>query len=254
MVLEKRLIMKRIFVVTYFLFNTIVGFSQKTTVYCIGDSTMANKANPKENPEHGWAQVLGEFFDERVTIDNRALNGRSSKSFISEGRWDSVVKTLAPGDFVFIQFGHNDQKFKDSTRYTNPHISYRHNLIYFIKQTREKGATPLLFSSIVRRNFNEFGNLIDTHGQYTLETRLVAHEMKVLFIDLQYLTEKLEIAHGVEGSRDLHLHFSPGENPYYPDGKEDDTHLSRKGALLIAEMVIKEIQTMGLSLAEYIKL
>jgi len=246
--------MKKIVIILSFLISTIACFSQKTTIYCIGDSTMADKESPEENPEHGWAQVLAEFFNEEVKIDNRAVNGRSSKSFIGEGRWDLVLKTLAPGDFVFIQFGHNDQKFKDSSRYTNPHTTYRHNLIRFVNETREKGANPVLFSSIVRRNFNEFGSLIDTHGEYPLETRLVARELDVPFIDLQYLTEKMETSYGVEGSKALHLHFSSGENSYYPDGKADDTHLSEKGALLVAGMVVDEIKEQELPLEAHIKL
>lgn len=253
MVPRTLLIMKKTLIIFCALCTNWIGFSQKTTIYCIGDSTMAEKVNPEENPEHGWAQVLGEFFDEQVTIDNRAVNGRSSKSFIAEGRWDSVLQTLATGDFVFIQFGHNDQKFKDSSRYTNPHTTYRHNLMRFVRETREKGATPVLFSSIVRRNFNEFGSLIDTHGEYPVETRWVAHELEVPFIDLQYYTENMETTHGVEGSKDLHLHFGPGEHPYYPDGKEDDTHLSRKGALLVAGMAVKELKTHKLSLSKHIK-
>lgn len=228
--------------------------AQEVTIYCIGDSTMADKENPEENPEYGWAQVLPGFFDETIKIDNRAANGRSSKSFISEGRWDSVLQTLTTGDFVFIQFGHNDQKFKDSTRYTNPHTTYRHNLIRFVIDTREKGATPILFSSIVRRNFNEYGSLIDTHGEYPLAVRMVAKEMEVPLIDLQYLTEVMEISQGVEGSKDLHLHFNPGQNTYYPKGKKDDTHLSKKGALLVASMVVLEITAQKLVLSKYIKL
>ncbi|MFX0555792.1 rhamnogalacturonan acetylesterase [Maribacter sp. CXY002] len=227
--------------------------AQDISIYCIGDSTMADKKNPEENPEHGWCQVLPKFFMDDIRVDNRAVNGRSSKSFIDEGRWQNVYDSLKEGDYVFIQFGHNDQKFKDSTRYTNPHTSYRHNLIRFINESREKGAFPILFSSIVRRNFNEFGTLIDTHGEYPLETRLVAQELKVPFIDLNYLTEIMETNHGVKGSKELHLHFKPGDHPYYPDGKEDNTHLSRKGALLVAEMAVKELKKQRVNLATKLK-
>jgi len=227
--------------------------SQQTTIYCIGDSTMSDKENPEQNPEFGWAQVLPEFFTDMVTIDNRAVNGRSSKSFITEKRWDSVYQVLKPNDYVFIQFGHNDQKFKDSSRYTNPHITYRYNLIRFVKETREKGAIPILFSSIVRRNFNEYSSLIDTHGPYPAETRLVAQEMDVSFIDLQYLTEVLETSCGPEESKKLHLHFKPGEHPYYPEGKADDTHLSKKGALAISKLVIDQIEIQELPLTKMIK-
>lgn len=227
--------------------------AQQTTIYTIGDSTMANKANPEVNPEHGWAQVLPQFFNTNVKIDNRAVNGRSTRSFITENKWDFVLKTLKKGDYVFIQFGHNDQKIKDPKRYTNPHTSYRNNLIKFVLETRAKGATPILFSSIARRNFNDEGTLVDTHGEYPLETRLVALEYNVPFIDLQYLTEQLETTYGVEGSKKLHLHFEPGEEPFYKEGKHDDTHLSKLGATEIAKLAIIQLKKQAPSLVKFIK-
>ncbi|MBP0904232.1 rhamnogalacturonan acetylesterase [Mariniflexile gromovii] len=227
--------------------------AQQTTIYLIGDSTMANKENPETNPEYGWGQVLPQFFNEEVIIDNRAVNGRSSKSFTAENKWDAVLKTLKKGDYVFIQFGHNDQKINDPNRYTNPHTSYRYNLIKFVLETREKGAIPVLFSSIARRNFNDAGTLVDTHGAYPLEVRLVAQEYQVAFIDLQYLTEKLEESYGVEGSKKLHLHFEPGENSYYKEGKHDDTHLSKLGATEIAKLATLQLKKQVPSLINYIK-
>jgi lysophospholipase L1-like esterase len=219
-----------------------VCFAQKTTLYTIGDSTMANKKDPERNPEHGWAQVLQPFFKDDIVVVNKAVNGRSTKSFINEKRWDSIYKKLKKGDYVFIQFGHNDEKTEDSTRYTNPHTSYRYNLIRFVKESREKGAIPVLLTSIARRNFNEKGVLIPTHGDYPLETRLVAQEYKVTFIDLEYYTELLEQSYGSEKSKQLHLHFKGGENPYYDKDKADDTHLSLKGAIEIAQIVINQIK------------
>jgi len=177
---------------------TATCFAQKTTIYTIGDSTMANKKDPDRNPEHGWAQVLQPFFKENFIVENKAVNGRSTKSFINEKRWDSIYKKLKKGDYVFIEFGHNDEKIEDSTRYTNPHTAYRYNLIRFVKETREKGATPILLTSITRRNFNEKGVLVPTHGDYPLETRLVSQEYKVPFIDLEYYTELLEQSYGPE--------------------------------------------------------
>lgn len=217
-------------------------FAQKTTIYCIGDSTMATKVNPDTNPEFGWCQVLPSFFNSDVIIDNRAVNGRSTKSFIAEKKWEAVYKVLKSGDYVFIQFGHNDEKVADSLRYTNPHTAYRYNLIQFVKEAREKGAIPILFSSVARRNFNEQGVLIGSHGEYTMEVRLVAQDYKVPFIDLEYLTETLEIAYGPEKSKQLHLHFKAGEAPYYPEGKDDDTHLSIKGATEIAKIAVSQLQ------------
>jgi lysophospholipase L1-like esterase len=227
--------------------------AQNTTIYMIGDSTMANKKDPEINPEHGWGQVLQQYFKADAIIDNRAVNGRSSRSFIAENRWDSILKTLKKGDYVFIQFGHNDQKEKSPDRYTNPHVTYRHNLIKFVEETRKKGATPVLFSSIVRRNFNEEGTLIDTHGEYPVETRLVALEYKVPFIDLQYFTERLEESYGVEGSKKLHLHFAAGENAYYKEAKADDTHLSALGANEVAKLAILELKTKVPGLYRFIK-
>lgn len=227
--------------------------AQNTTIYMIGDSTMANKKDPEINPEHGWGQVLQQYFKADAIIDNRAVNGRSSRSFIAENRWDSILKTLKKGDYVFIQFGHNDQKKKSPDRYTNPHVTYRHNLIKFVEETRKKGATPVLFSSIVRRNFNEEGTLIDTHGEYPVETRLVALEYKVPFIDLQYFTERLEESYGVEGSKKLHLHFAAGENAYYKEAKADDTHLSALGANEVAKLAILELKKKVPGLSRFIK-
>ena len=235
------------------LFITTSCIAQQTTIYTIGDSTMADKKNPEENPEHGWVQVLPQFFNADVKIDNRAVNGRSTRSFINEKRWDSIYKYLEKGDYVFIQFGHNDQKINDPKRYTNPHTAYRYNLIRFVTETKEKGAIPVLFSSIVRRKFNEEGTLVDTHGEYPLAVRLVAQEYQVTFIDLQFLSEQLEESYGGEDSKKLHLHFEPGENLYYPDGKHDDTHLSKLGAIEIAKLAVAELMKKVPSLVPYIK-
>lgn len=228
-------------------------FSQQLTIYTIGDSTMADKKNPEENPEHGWGQMLPLFFNESVVISNHAVNGRSTRSFIDQGLWDKVFEKLNKGDYVFIQFGHNDQKENDSTRYTNPHTAYRYNLMRFVAEARQKGANPVLFSSIVRRNFNEQGTLVDTHGEYPMVTRLVAETMDVPFVDLQYLTEQLEESYGVEGSKKLHLHYEPGEVSYYPEGKNDDTHLSKLGATEVAKLVINELKNKVPNLVPYLK-
>jgi len=223
---------------------TATCFAQKTTIYTIGDSTMANKKDPDKNPEHGWAQVLQPFFKDGIAVVNKAVNGRSTKSFINEKRWDSIHKKLKKGDYVFIEFGHNDEKIEDSARYTNPHTTYRYNLIRFVKESREKGAIPILLTSIARRSFNEKGVLVPTHGDYPLETRLVAQQYKVLFIDLEYYTELLEQSYGPEKSKQLHLHFKAGENVYYDKDKNDDTHLSLKGATEIAQIVVNQIKSL----------
>jgi len=245
--------MRYIFSFLTLFFLLTVSAQQKTSLYTIGDSTMANKPDPDENPEKGWAQMLPEFLKVELEVKNHAVNGRSTKSFIDEGRWKTVFDQLQKGDYVFIQFGHNDQKIKDSTRYTNPYTQYRYNLELFVNETRAKGAIPVLFSSIVRRNFNEHGVLVDTHGVYPLIVRLVAKDLEVPFVDLQSLTERLEIKYGPEKSKSLHLHLEPGDDPYEPKGKHDDTHLSEKGATLVASLALKDIAQKGLELKKYIK-
>ncbi len=236
-----------------FILITINCFAQKPTIYGIGDSTMANKIKPDENPERGWGQLFPMFLTDDIKFDNRAVNGRSTRSFINEKLWDAVYKQLKKGDYVFIQFRHNDQKEKDSLRYTNPHTAYRHNLIRFITETREKGATPILFSSVARRNFNEKGVLISTHGEYTLEARLVAQEYNVQFIDMEYFSELVEQSYGPEKSKQLHLHFKAGEIPYYKEDKADDTHFSVKGATEMAKIVAEELKKTKLDIIKYIK-
>ncbi|MFD2941606.1 rhamnogalacturonan acetylesterase [Flavobacterium notoginsengisoli] len=243
--------MKKYILIT--LLITSVSFAQKTALYCIGDSTMANKKDPERNPEHGWAQVLQSFFKDDIVVINKAVNGRSTKSFINEKRWDSVYNKLKKGDYVFIEFGHNDEKIEDSSRYTNPHTAYRYNLIRFVKESRAKGAIPVLLTSISRRNFNDKGVLVPTHGDYPLETRLVAQEYKVPFIDLEYYTELLEQSYGPEKSKALHLHFKAGENPYYDKDKADDTHLSVLGATKIAQIVVDQIKALNNPLVSSLK-
>jgi lysophospholipase L1-like esterase len=227
--------------------------AQNPTIYGIGDSTMANKPIANNNPERGWGQMLPQFLTDNITFENRAVNGRSTKSYIDLKLWDAVYNSLKKGDYVFIQFGHNDGKVTDSTRYTNPHTSYRHNLIRFVTEAREKGATPIIFSSITRRNFNEQGVLISTHADYTLEARLVAQECNVPFIDMEYFTELLEMKYGPEKSKQLHLHYKAGENSFFPEGKEDNTHLNVKGATEIAKIAVEELKKTKLDIVNYIK-
>lgn len=226
---------------------------RKYHIYTIGDSTMASKENPDRNPEFGWCQVFGEYFRDNVHIHNHAVNGRSSKSFISEGRWRKVLKALAPGDHVFIQFGHNDQKYKDSSRFTNPYTTYMDNLRRFVTEARGRGAVPVLFSSIVRRKFNEYGTLEDTHGNYPLAMRLLATELDVPFIDLQLLTEKAVASLGPEKSKELYLWLEAGENSYYPEGKSDDTHLNYKGARHVSKLAIEAMKSYDFPFLEFQK-
>ena len=217
---------------------------QRITVYTIGDSTMADKPDPERNPERGWAQALPRYFDAGVVVSNHAVNGRSTRSFIAEGRWDSVRTRLRRGDYVIIQCGHNDQKVEDSTRYTNPYTSYRRNLERFVAESRARGATPVVLSSIVRRSFSAGGALQDTHGVYPWVARTVAREAGVGFVDLQLLTEELVQRAGPERSKALYVWV--GE-------RRDDTHLSPAGADSVARLAARELRRLGGPLAAHVR-
>jgi lysophospholipase L1-like esterase len=220
----------------------------RITVFTIGDSTMADK-KAEVAPETGWCQAFPGFVSENVVIKNRAMNGRSTKSFIGEGRWKAVLDSLKAGDYVFIQFGHNDEKNQDSMRYTEPFTSYRKNLERFVRETREKGAIPILFTSIVRRKF-ENGMLLDTHGNYPVVTRLVANEMNVPLVDLQMLTAGVLTALGEEQSKQVYLWTPPTDK--FPEGRKDDTHLCKAGAILVAKLAAQQLMLMDNSLAKEI--
>jgi lysophospholipase L1-like esterase len=220
------------------------------SIYTIGDSTMANK-KPEVYPETGWCQVLQPLFNSSVTIKNHAVNGRSTKSFIDEGRWQMVLDSLKPGDVVFIQFGHNDEKIQDSTRYTVPFGSYSENLKKFVTESREKGAIPVLLASIVRRKFDETGKLTDTHGDYPVATRKVAAELNVPLIDLQKLTEDWVSGLGDEPSKAMFLWTEP--NDKFPEGRKDDTHLCEKGAKEVARLAMEDAKKQNLAFAKNLK-
>jgi len=222
---------------------------KRITVFTIGDSTMANK-KAEVAPETGWCQAFPSFVDESVVVKNRAMNGRSTKSFITEGRWKSVLDSLQAGDYVFIQFGHNDQKSQDSTRYTEPFTIYRKNLERFVRETREKGAVPILFTSIIRRKF-ENGFLTDTHGNYPVVVRQVALEMNVPMIDLQMLTAGAVTALGDEASKNIYLWTQPTDK--FPEGRKDDTHLRVEGANLVAKLAAQQLILLDNSLAKRIQ-
>ncbi|WP_372772672.1 rhamnogalacturonan acetylesterase [Mangrovibacterium sp.] len=232
--------MHRIIIIIVWFFAVFVTCKSEKhiTIFTIGDSTMANK-KAEVYPETGWCQVAGNYFNETVTIKNHAMNGRSSKSFIDEGRWTHVLDSLQKGDFVFIQFGHNDQKAQDTTRHTLPFETYSENLIKFIQETRDKGAYPVLFTSIVRRKFGEDGKLTDTHGDYPIATRKVAAELNVPLIDLQTLTEAFVNRLGDTESKNVYLWTEPNE--HFPEGRKDDTHLSFDGANIVAQLAIEAI-------------
>ncbi len=225
---------------------------EKIRVFLIGDSTAADKPLI-DNPEHGWGQMLPIFFSGNVQVLNYARNGRSTKSFIHEGRWKAVLDQLRPGDYVFIQFGHNDAKVQDTTRYAPPHTDYRQNLLKFIREARAKQANPVLLTPVNRRKFDEGGRFVDTHGDYPGVVRDVAKQESVPLIDVHKSSEELLSRLGAEKSKDLFLvSVKPGVYRSLWNGNGDNTHFTRGGAIRIAELVVKGIEEAQLPLQKYI--
>ena len=231
--------MKRIFLLTVCLLVAVVACGRNLHVYLIGDSTCATKELTKQNPERGWGQLFQPLFDGSVTVCNHATNGRSTKSFRDEGRWTTVCDDLQPGDYVFIQFGHNDQKRSDSTRYASPE-QYAANLRRYVDETRVRGAVPVLLTPVVRRRFTG-GVLEDTHAPYAAAVRRVAAEASVTLIDAERLTREWLSRLGDEASKAYYMWVAPGTSPRWPDGRQDDTHLNVRGARTVARMIAAQL-------------
>ncbi len=225
---------------------------KKIDIYTIGDSTMA-EYDSTEYPLTGWAEMLQPFFNENVTVHNHGKSGRSTKSFRDLGHWKTVLDSLKKGDYVLIQFGHNDEKEYDSTRYTISGGSFNNNLKRFIDETRDKGAIPILATPIRRRKFDKNGKLLDTHGAYPNAVRKVAEEENVPLIDLQKMTKPLIESLGVEGSKKLFMNFEPEQYSAYPEGKKDNTHLTEYGAKEISKLAVQRIKNFKLELKNYLR-
>lgn len=225
--------------------------SAQLTVYLAGDSTAANKAEDKR-PETGWGELLQQHFDPaKVKIDNRALNGRSTKSFVDEGHWQKILDVLKKGDYVFVEFGHNDEKKDKPAGYASPD-DYKANLSRFIRDVRAKGATPVLLTPVSRRKF-ENDVLVKTHGEYPDAVKFVGKAEKVAVIDMESKSAAVLTRYGKDGSTKLFLQLKPGENPNYPKGVEDNTHFSPLGAEEMAKLAVEGIRENKIKLVKYLK-
>lgn len=228
------------------LFSSFIIPKKKIKVYLAGDSTISIKET-KYYPETGWGMPFAWFFDSTVTVNNRAKNGRSTGTFITEGLWEKIEKELQEGDYVLIQFGHNDEVVTKKS-FTTPE-QYKANLSRFIRETRAKKAIPVLLTPVSRRRFDSTGIVPETHD-YTPYVLEVAAKEKVPLIDLDTKSRELYRQMGEETSKLLFLQLKAGEHPNYPGGKDDNTHFSELGARLVAQIVLKEIKELHLELAD----
>lgn len=232
------------------LLSSLAPDQKKIKIFLAGDSTMSIKSE-KNYPETGWGMPFIHFWNEHLTVVNKAKNGRSTKTFLSEGLWKQIMDEATAGDYVFIQFGHNDEVKSKVNSYTTPE-EFSANLKKYIVDAREKKMNPVLMTPVARRKFDATGKIEQTHQEYSALVRKVATEEKLLFIDLDTPSMQLYQQFGVEQSKLLFCQLKPGEHPNYPDGKEDNTHFNELGARLIAQLVLKEIRSTIPDLIPYI--
>ncbi|MFD2025200.1 GDSL-type esterase/lipase family protein [Promicromonospora aerolata] len=222
--------------------------ASRPTVYVTGDSTVQTY-DEYWAPQAGWGQMLDRFLPDDIAVDNHAIGGRSSKNFISQGRLDEVLTEIRPGDYLYVQFGHNDNSYGVDDRYAAP-ADYRNYLRAYVEGARQRGATPILVTPVSRRSFDASGQANVSFPQYVEQATALAAETGVPLVDLsassrQYLTEI-----GPEEARSVFLHVPAGVYPNRPDGTSDDTHFQAYGAIQMARLVARGTAGLDVPLAD----
>jgi len=216
-------------------------------VYLVGDSTMSDM--PATNPRQGWGMLFRPLFKHPENVKNLAVNGESTRSCVESGHWKEIVGGLKPGDFVLIQYGHNDEVKEKTERYTDP-VAFGDYLRTFVRDVRAKGATPILATPVCRRKFDDSGRIVPTHGPYPDVTRTVAKEERVPLLDLERMTEHWLESTGPEASKAF---FVGRRNSRLPPGKEDIEHFVETGAARVAGLAADNIRAQKLPLAELLQ-
>lgn len=243
--------MKKIFIGVAVMILFFAGSpTKKTKIWLCGDSTIAIKQTTTY-PETGWGMPFVYFWDSTIQVNNLAKNGRSTKTFINELLWKQVVDGAEEGDYVFIQFGHNDESKEKTDRYTNPE-DFKNNLTKFVNEARALKAIPILFTPVSRRKFDSLGNAQETHQIYSALVKEVAEKENVLFVDLDSKSRAMYQSFGKDNSTLLFLQLKPGEHPNYPDGRIDNTHFNELGARLVAQLVLQEVKKLNTGLNAHI--
>ncbi len=224
--------------------NTSDAWAEARRVFIAGDSTAA-EYGPERAPRNGWGQHLQGFLDpELFAVHNHAIGGRSSRSFIEEGRLQPIIEQLRTGDVLLIQFGHNDAKYEDPRRYNEPEQAYPHWLMRYVAAARERGATPILLTPVSRRIW-DFGSLLDTHARYTQAMRELAAREQVALIDLNASSTRWLRTLGDEPSKAYFEHVPERDI-------RDDTHFSVAGAAMVACLVVRDWKALDPALAAHV--
>jgi lysophospholipase L1-like esterase len=237
-----------------FILFTVNPPKKNIRVWLIGDSTVCTQPRDR-SPITGWGTPFADFFDSTISVHNMARGGRSTRTFISEGLWQAVDDSISEGDYVLIQFGHNDEakepQYRD--RYT-PVSDYKTNLARFITEARNKKAIPVLITPVTRMSFDSDGHIRETHKEYTAAVWEVGKQYETPVIDLDAASRGLLDELGPKYSKLLFMQLDSLENPHYPSGRRDNTHFNELGARRMAELVLAEIRKQRLELAERITL
>jgi lysophospholipase L1-like esterase len=214
-------------------------------VFWAGDSTVATNKFVTY-PQTGIGQAFDRYTRGDVVVYNHAVNGRSTKSFIDESRLAPIYNEITKGDYLFIQFGHNDEKKQDPARYTDPHGEFIVNLGKFVNAARNKGAYPVFITSVERKIFDEEGNLKETgHAEYAAGMKEAGEKFDVPVIDLFTMSRTFLQEIGDEAAKKYYMNLAPGEASWAPDGLSDNSHLKYEGAMLYAGMIAKGLLELG---------
>lgn len=226
----------------------ITPVDDQITLFFAGDSTVVDQ---DDEPWASWGQMIPYFFKPGIAIANHAESGLTLGSFLGSRRLEKVLSVLKSGDYVFIEFGHNDQKEKGPD--DGPYKSYTNRMKLFVTEIRAKGGIPVIITSTSRRAFDEDGNVVPTLGEYPDAARKVAKEMNVPLIDLNAMTKIFYKSLGVEGSTKAFVHYPANSYPNQPKPLADNTHFNPYGAYEIAQMVLQGIKNKNLGIQQYIK-
>ncbi|MDB5084361.1 MAG: hypothetical protein JWN30_1247 [Bacilli bacterium] len=208
------------------------------TLFLAGDSTMTDQPSG-QFPYAGWGQMLSRFFNSSIAVSNRARSGRSTKSFIQEGRLDQIWNWIRPGDYLLVQFAHNDEK--NNAGGTEPFTTYQQYLKIYLDGARQRGAIPLLATPVHRRFFDADGKIQNTHGEYSEAMKQLAVEETVSIIDLANLSKLFFEKVGEEGTKQIFMWTEPHDFASFADGTRDNTHFQEQGGIAIARLFANAI-------------
>lgn len=215
------------------------------TIFWAGDSTVQYN-DIMTYPQTGIGQVFHLFLKPDVKVENHAKNGRSTKSFIDESRLPAIYDKISEGDFLFIQFGHNDEKKEDPERYTEPFSDYMVNLEKFVNVARNKKALPVLITPLERRCFIDEKTLgPGEHGDYVKAMKQTAERLDVPLIDLNSMSRAEMTRVGAEASKSWYMHIPEGKYPYHMEGLTDNTHLQYAGAVMYGGCIARGLKELG---------